>query len=467
MYVPTWSSYFMAFFKIRFVMGIFCRGYKTSWAGTLSWLLPLVAVFGCKQQPPTPLPGTTVSYAVATMTDVMVEDVTNPPLAARFFAYALLAGYEVVALHNDTFPSMAGKLRQLDSLHHPTQADADIAEVAALLAIWKTAAALQPTGYKLQQRMTQFADSLQRHGYPGSMLQNAQAWSDSISHQVLAYAQADGYRQISQNARYQPQNKPGYWYPTPPAFFPGVEPYFSSLRPMLLDSAYQYAPPPPVPFSADKNSPFFSLLQEVYTAGQRPEEKLIASFWDCNPFALKDLGHLMVGEKKISPGAHWMGICGITSKNAGHSVATTLFIQTLVAIGLFDSFISCWGEKYRSNRIRPETAIRQLLNPTWQPLLQTPPFPEYTSGHSVISTCSAVVLTHLLGQAAFTDTIEVPYGLPPRLFSSFEEAAKEAAISRLHGGIHFSDAISEGQVQGRQIGEHLLKRLGPVAFYRQ
>lgn len=433
----------------------------------LLWLGLLGAVVACQQRTtPTALPGTTVSYAVATMTDVMVEDVTNPPLAARFFAYALLAGYEVAALHNDTFPTLTGRLNEFHTLRHPIEAGAAYAEVAALLAIWKTAAALQPTGHKHRQHISRLADSLQKTGYPNDWLRNAQAWSDSISTQVLAYAQADGYRNISQHTRYQPQNKPGYWYPTPPAFFPAVEPYFHTMRPMVLDSAFQYAPAPPAPYNETPGSSFFTQLQRVYAVGKTPEEKLIAAFWDCNPFAMKDLGHLLVGEKKISPGAHWMGICGIASQNAAHSVATTLYIQTLVAIGLFDSFISCWGEKYRSNRVRPETAIRKLIDPNWQPLLQTPPFPEYTSGHSVISTCSAVLLSHLLGEVAFTDTIEVPYGLPPRSFSSFTQAAEEAAISRLYGGIHFIDAITQGQLQGKRIGTHLLKHLEPLRIHR-
>jgi len=432
---------------------------RSVWQAGL-WLWIIFEAVAC-QQPPTPtaLPGTTVSYAVATMTDVMVEDVTNPPLAARFFAYALLAGYEVAALYNDTFPSLAGRLNEFHNLRHPIEAGAAYAEVAALLTIWKTASGLQPTGNKHRKHISRLTDSLQKTGYPKDWLRNAHTWSDSISTQVLAYAQADGYKNISQNTRYQPQNKPGYWYPTPPAFLPAVEPYFHTLRPMVLDSAFQHAPTPPAPYNEDKASSFFTQLQTVYAAGKTPEEKLIAAFWDCNPFAMKDLGHLLVGEKKISPGAHWMGICGIASQNAAHSVATTLYIQTLVAIGLFDSFISCWGEKYRSNRIRPETAIRKLINPNWQPLLQTPPFPEYTSGHSVISTCSAVLLSHLLGEVAFTDTIEVPYGLPPRSFSSFTQAAEEAATSRLYGGIHFKDAIIEGQVQGKRIGEHLMKAL--------
>jgi len=127
---------------------------------------------------------------------------------------------------------------------------------------------------------------------------------------------------------------------------------------------------------------------------------------------------------------------------------------------LMDAFISCWDEKYRSNRIRPETAINRHINPRWQPLLQTPPFPEYTSGHSVISTAVAELLTYLIGpDFAFTDTTEVIFDLPERSFTSFRQAAGEAAISRLYGGIHYRDAIENGQEQGKSIGTFIVKKL--------
>jgi PAP2 superfamily. len=135
-------------------------------------------------------------------------------------------------------------------------------------------------------------------------------------------------------------------------------------------------------------------------------------------------------------------------------------IFTTVAVGLMDAFMSCWDEKYFSNRIRPETAIRKYIDANWQPLLQTPPFPEYTSGHSVISTASATILTHFFGEPfSYTDSVEVSYGLPPRSFTSFYHAADEAAISRFYGGIHFMDAIEEGQLQGRKAGEWVLWKM--------
>ncbi|MCU0354679.1 MAG: vanadium-dependent haloperoxidase, partial [Cytophagales bacterium] len=120
----------------------------------------------------------------------------------------------------------------------------------------------------------------------------------------------------------------------------------------------------------------------------------------------------------------------------------------------------CWDEKYRSVRVRPESTINQLMDKDWEPLLQTPPFPEYTSGHSVISNASAVVLTHLYGDNfAFTDSTEVQYGIPPRSFKSFQHAAEEASISRLYGGIHYRSAITAGTEQGRKVGELVVSKL--------
>jgi hypothetical protein len=191
------------------------------------------------------------------------------------------------------------------------------------------------------------------------------------------------------------------------------------------------------------------------------EHKTVAAFWDCNPFAVQDNGHLLIGLKKISPGAHWLGITGIACKKARKGFDETLQIYTAVSVGLMDAFICCWDEKYRSNRIRPETAIRKYLDVEWQPLIQTPPFPEYLSGHSTISASSATILTHFFGSDfEYIDDVELRYDLPARKFPSFMEAAKEAAISRFYGGIHFMDAIDNGFDQGQKVGGWVLNKLG-------
>jgi hypothetical protein len=171
-------------------------------------------------------------------------------------------------------------------------------------------------------------------------------------------------------------------------------------------------------------------------------------------------GHLMFATKKVTPGGHWMGIVGLASRKANLDMMATAEAYVLTSIALFDGFISCWDEKYRSNLCRPETYINQYIDPEWTPALQTPPFPEHTSGHSVISTASALVLTRLFGENfEFADSTEVEYGLPVRSFKSFREAAQEAAISRHYGGIHYKAGIENGVDQGRRVGEHILLKI--------
>jgi hypothetical protein len=175
---------------------------------------------------------------------------------------------------------------------------------------------------------------------------------------------------------------------------------------------------------------------------------------------MNDKGHLQYAFKKISPGAHWLGITGIACKTANKSFNESVLIHATVSIGLMDAFICCWDEKFRSNRIRPETAIRNLIDPTWEPLLQTPPFPEYLSGHSTISASSSTILTSFFGDNfSYTDNIELQYGLPARSFRSFYHAAEEAGISRFYGGIHFMDAIKNGNTQGLNVGKWVLKTI--------
>ena len=154
----------------------------------------------------------------------------------------------------------------------------------------------------------------------------------------------------------------------------------------------------------------------------------------------------MFATKKITPGGHWIGItASCYPPSMQSSFVETVNAYTNVSIALFDAFISCWDEKWNTLIVRPETLINEHYDEEWLPLLQTPPFPEYTSGHSVISRAAAVTLTDLYGEDfSFTDTTEVAYGLGEREYTSFIHASEEAAISRLYGGIHYMMAIDEG-----------------------
>lgn len=401
------------------------------------------------------------------MTRLMLHDVTNPPLAARFYAYATLAGYVVLSQHDSVAcPSLAGKFHGLPRLARPGGVGLHSAALAALLAMYQVAGKMQPSGVLLQSAVDSLVASCRQGGMGEEIIQNSRLYAAAVAPAILQYAKQDGYYRISNFARYAPTAGPAHWYPTPPAFLPPVEPYFRTLRPFLLDSSAQCRPAPPTAFDRRPGSAFYKLMQEVHDTGRdlTPEQGAIAAFWDCNPFAVQDQGHLQFGLKKMSPGAHWMLIAGLVARQQHLTLAQTLRVQTLLAATLTDAFICCWDEKYRSDRVRPETVIRRYLDPEWRPLLQTPPFPEYLSGHSVISTAAAELLSRLLGEnVAFLDTSEAAFGLPVRRFSSFRQAAQEAAISRLYGGIHFRDAVEQGQRAGQRVGAVAVARLLPAA----
>ncbi|WP_162051911.1 vanadium-dependent haloperoxidase [Pontibacter pamirensis] len=432
----------------------------------LPFIFIMMLVFGCKEREEQPLSFSSqhISEVIAEMTDLMVNDVTNPPLAARFFSYATLAGYEVMSQNDSSRQSMYGILNEYPKIEKPAGLTGYSPELSALLAMMETAKKMQPSGALLDAYEQQFLDSLRNAGVSEELVTNSLAYAQAVSKDILAYAKADKYNRISNYARYSPSEVEGTWHPTPPGFFAPVEPYFNTVRSFTLDTCSQFQPAPPVAFSKDKNSEFYTMLQQCQQKGANnltEEEKAIAAFWDCNPFALQDNGHLMVGMKKISPGAHWLGITGIACKQANKSFSEAMEINTMVSVSLMDGFISCWDEKFRSNRIRPETAIRKYMDTSWKPFLQTPPFPEYLSGHSTISAASAVVLTHYFGEDfKYSDTVEVRYGLPERAFESFQQAAIEAGLSRFYGGIHFMDAIDNGRTQGLQVGEWVLDKTG-------
>ncbi|MFC6998835.1 vanadium-dependent haloperoxidase [Rufibacter roseus] len=403
-----------------------------------------------------------ISQVINRMTDLMVNDVTNPPLAARFFSYATLAGYEVVVQNDSSYASMHGKLKDYPQIAKPQGVEGYSVELSAVLAMLETAKKMQPSGVLLDSLKVQLLDSCRQEGLAEEVITSSLAYAQAVSKEILAYAKADKYNRISNYPRYTPKEGEGNWYPTPPGYFAPVEPYFNTVRSFTLDTCSQFKPDPPVAFSTQKSSPFFKLMQQAYEESNNlsKEHQDIAAFWDCNPFALQENGHLMSGLKKISPGAHWLGITGIACKKAKIDFAKAMKVHAMVSVGLMDGFLACWDEKFRSNRIRPETAIRKYLDPNFKPLLQTPPFPEYLSGHSTISAASAVILTHYFGDNfSYTDTVEERFGLPAREFHSFQEAAIEAGLSRLYGGIHFMDAVENGRLQGLQVGEWLIRKV--------
>jgi hypothetical protein len=396
---------------------------------------------------------------VFAVTMVMIHDVVNPPAASRFYTYCLLGAHEIVAQHQKAIVSPTALVQQKINLQIAPAANY---QIAALYCILETGRLILPSGYMLEEEEKKLIDKLRAEKYSESVIQQSVSVAQEMAQKVLTYTATDNYRNLSARTRYRPSKADGFWYPTPPGYIEAIEPHWRIIRPMMLDSCSQFKPKSPVAFSKDSTSAFYKLAKEVYDIGNQltDEQRFIASYWDCNPFAINTSGHMSIGFKKISPGGHWMNITSLATTKAKLPFDQAIMVQSLVAMTLMDSFISCWDEKYRSSRIRPETVINRQISARWQPLLQTPPFPEYTSGHSVISTAVSELLTYLMGDNfAFTDNTEVIFDLPERQFKSFRQAAAEAAISRLYGGIHYRDAIENGQLQGKAIGNYVVDRL--------
>ncbi len=405
---------------------------------------------------------TTNDYIIALKraTDVMITDVTSPAAASRYYAYINLAANETAVLFNKQQPTFVGTAHGLKNIAVPDslvrKSDPDL---AVLLALYKTASRLLPSGYLLQPNYDSLLTVAKKRKLLSQKINATVKLVDKSVEQILAYSSSDGFMRLSGLKRFTPAPGDAYWKPTAPGFMAAIEPNWNTLRTFILDSCSQFEGEDLAAYNTDTSSSFYKAMKEVYDIHKNltVEQGHIAMFWDCNPFALQQLGHLEFGIKKISPGGHWMGITGIACKEKKLSLERTVYAHALVSIGLADAFISSWNDKYKSNRVRPITAIQKLIEPGWLPLLQTPPFPEYTSAHSVISTTTSIILTHLFGDNfSFTDNTEEEFGLPTRRFSSFTEASNEAAISRLYGGIHFRDAVENGVIEGQQIGNFVI-----------
>ena len=396
------------------------------------------------------------------VTQIMIHDIFSPPVASRIFAYPNIAAYEIMAQNNEDYKSLAGQLNELKpipELDTILGVNVDLAALLAHMTISKQLIFSEDKFEVLEDSLTTRWMEINPDEFEAS-----KNYAKKVTDHIQAWMAKDNYRQTRTMPKFTVDTEnAARWQPTPPAYMDGIEPHWSKIRPFFLDSAAQFKPLPPPPFSMEEDSDFYKELKEVYdisnkiTAnGDQAEEVQIAKFWDCNPYVSVTRGHLMFATKKITPGAHWIGITKIACRKTDSNFEDTLFAYTKTSLAIVDGFISCWDEKYRSNLIRPETLINQHIDENWQPILQTPPFPEYTSGHSVVSGAASTALTEIFGDNfAFEDDTEVPYGLPKRNFESFSQAADEAAISRMYGGIHYRAAIEVGVGQGRKIGRLL------------
>ncbi len=404
------------------------------------------------------------SATVHELNTVVMGNNFPPMVASRNYAYAAIAAYEVIAAaYPQQYQSLAGQLNGLKEVHAPAITPDVHIELATLLAYMKVGEAVTFPEGSLQLYSDSILQIARDNGLPEKVEKASRFFADSISREIIRWSKKDNYLETRGAEKYTVKDIPGRWVPTPPMYGAAAEPHWMEIRPMVIDSAGIYQPAPPPAFNInDKTSKYYSEVLAIKNATDSltPEQKHIAEFWDDNPFKMNVTGHVMYGSKKFSPPGHWVSIAGIASKKANADFATTVYAVTKTSIALFDAFIECWYVKYKYNTVRPETVINKYIDINWRPYLQTPAFPEYTCGHSTISSSAAEALTSVFGDHfAYTDSTELEFGIKSRSYKSFRHAADENNWARFYGGLHFHNSCVISTSVGQKVGQMVVDRL--------
>ncbi len=402
------------------------------------------------------------SKTVKELNNVVMQNNFPPIIASRNYAYANIAAYETMVLGDSRFQSLAGQIKHLPALPKQDTADVNF-QYASLLAFCKVGQAVTFPEGSMKEYVARFDSVANACNMTTAMKTASKRLGDSVANHILRWSKKDNYAATRTAEKYNVTDEEGRWVPTAPSYAQALEPHWREIRTMVMDSASQFIPPRPPAFDMkNKESKFYKEVLAVKNAGDSltDEQKHIAEFWDDLGTRMNVEGHVMFVTKKFSPPGHWMNIVGIAAKKAGADFSTTVYAYTKAAIAIFDAFIQCWDEKFRSNVLRPETAINKYIDDEWRPYLQTPPFPEYTCGHSTVSSSAAETLTDVFGDNFnYTDTSELEFGIKNRTFTSFRQAAIENNWARFYGGIHFHNSCIISTEYGKKVGGLVNKRL--------
>jgi hypothetical protein len=288
---------------------------------------------------------------------------------------------------------------------------------------------------------------------------------EHVATQLLALRANDGSTAI---VPYTPGSGPGDWQPTPPANAPALLPNWPDVTPFAMTSGSQFSPDGiPALTSAEYTAAFNEVksLGDINSATRTADQTDIALFWANGGGTATPPGHLNV-------------LAAIVAEQRGNSLAENARLFAMLNVAMADAAIMSWDAKYDTEFWRPITGIRSAntdSNPdtapdaTWTPLIVTPPFPSYVSGHSSFSGAAAAVLKSFFGRdnIAFTLKSEA-VGVPDRSFTSFSQAAQESADSRLYGGIHWrfdnEDGLTAGKALGTFVAQNYFERTGGSAI---
>ena len=432
----------------------------------LLWLILVITCFSCNQKqqqkadPKLLTDRNLLHNHMHQLTEVIIHDMFSPPVSSRIYSYSSLAAYEAIRFEKENYPSIVKDLHGFPQMPVPDKNKKYNYLLAATKAFFTVAEKITFSADTLDNYQNKvlgnFKSLLDKETYERSI-----AFGSSIGKAILERTKIDNYKETRGMPKFLGSDEVGKWRPTPSDYLDALEPNWDKIMPLALDSAAEITCPAPPPYSLKKESPFYVNVNEVYKIGTHltDEQRDIAKYWDDNPFVFEHSGHLMFGNKKITPVGHWIGITGIACKMENLDPVESAKIYALTSIGMYDVIITCWREKYIRNVIRPVTVINDVIDNNWVPILQTPPFPEHSSGHSGISASAATILTKRFGDNfAFQDTSDLAYIGMQRNFKSFVSAAQEASMSRVYGGIHYRTGVDAGAEQGRQVAKYVIQK---------
>ena len=378
----------------------------------------------------------------------------SPPVAARALGYLGLTLYESVVPGMPQNISLAGQLNELSSLpwaqpdeplHWPTVANASLATMTRMM--FPTATAENKARIDLLERSLplKVGADFDPVALTPEITNRSESFGKLMAMAIMTWARTDGGHEAwgplrRNRTNYVPPSGEGQWSATPPGFAPALLPWWGEVRPFVLKKPGDCPAPPPPPYSEAPGSAFYKEGQEVYKIATQAtqEQRQYALYWADDP------------GKTPTPAGHWVYIAGDLLKLRKATLANAAETYARLNMAMADAFIAMWDTKFKVNLLRPVTYLQLVADSNWVPtLMNTPPFPEYPSGHSGQSSAAAAVMGQAFGaDTAFTDNTHNDRGWGPRTFKNFKAAADEAALSRLYAGIHFRSGVEAGKVQG-------------------
>lgn len=385
----------------------------------------------------------------------------SPPVAARSFGYIGVTAYEATASGNPSLTSLASQVNGLTQVPQreagATYDEGAVMEAALTASVQYFFSNTGPTGQRAKAAMAKQLGGQAAEGVDPATLDRSRAYGQALAAHIIAWSETDGGAKIENMGfpyAYDAPKGPEKWVPTSLIVQQQMPllPDWAKVRPFAMPDGAACDLPPPPEYSEDPASDFYKEAKEVYETSKSltDEQKLIARFWSDDPMLT------------WTPPGHWIYLALQLLDEDDAPAPRRAEVLARLGMATADAFIGCWHTKYEYDLLRPVTYIRRVIDPKWETLLITPPFPEYPSGHSTQSGAAAEVMNAMFGKdRAFEDAAHEDEGMEARSFANFDAAAQEAALSRLYGGIHFRAAIERGLEQGRCIATHVTKlRMG-------